>query len=96
MGKVAVNRGQARAMVQLETRDQLVGVGRTLMDLCKDECPVRTGHLRGSHHLERVSDEEIHIVAEAPYSLHVFDGDGPGGARRPNRWMLRAIDRARV
>lgn len=96
MGRVDVNRGQAAVAIRNVSRDQFEQVGRHLLRLCQEECPVITGRLLSSHRIERISDEELHIVATAPYSLYVFDGDGPGRGRRPNRWMLRAIDRARI
>jgi hypothetical protein len=96
MGRVKVDRSKAQALVRRAGLENLREEGRKLLKLCQDECPVQTGFLRASHRMEGAGVFEVRIVAHARYARNVYDGDGPGGRRRPNRWFQRAIDRARI
>jgi len=96
MGRVTIHRSKAQAMVRRAGFENLMEEGRTLLRYSQEECPVKTGNLLRSHRLVRVSWREVRIEATAGYARRVYDGDGPGGGRRPNRWFQRAIDRARL
>ena len=57
---------------------------------------MQTGRLLASHRIERAAEDKRIISANTPYARQVYDGDGPGGRSRPNRWLQRAIDRGRI
>lgn len=96
MGKVEINQSKARAVVQVVTRRELGETAERIYKNALIEVPVKTGRLRASHRIERVSEDELRVSANTPYASKVFDGEGPGGSRRPNRWLTRAADRSRV
>ena len=93
MGKVQINTSKARAVVQAETQGELEDAAQSILRLAQEECPVQTGRLLASHRVDKVSEEHMRISANTPYARDVFDG---AQGRIPNRWLLRAIDRARM
>jgi len=93
MGRVKLDRSKAQVVVRRAGLENLQEYGRKVLRNCQEECPVQTGRLLRSHRLVRVSWREVRIEATAPYSLAVFDGKQ---GRRPNRWLLRGLDRSRI
>ncbi len=96
MSKVSVDVTKLRAIVSVKAERELERQAEILKRLCQEECPVQTGRLLASHKVEDSGLGRRSVVADTPYARNVFDGEGPNGARRPNRWMLRGIDRMRT
>jgi hypothetical protein len=93
MGGVKVDRRKAEVLVGRVGGRALDEKAQDLLRLSQEECPVQSGRLLRSHHIVRGIAGGRRIVAGAPYARAVFDG---AQGRRPNRWFLRAIDRARI
>jgi hypothetical protein len=93
MGKVEINNSKTRAIVRVLTRDQLDEAAESVLRLAQEECPVQTGKLLASHRIEKPSEDKRIISANTFYARDVFDG---AQGRRPNRWLTRAADRARL
>ena len=93
MARVEINRSRIRALVNISSREELDEAAKTLLRLCKEESPEVTGDLIRSHEIEKPTPDRRIISANMPYARSVFDGDQE---RKPNRWMLRAIDRSRL
>jgi hypothetical protein len=96
MGRLTLDRGKAEVLIRRVGTENLMEEGRRVMRYCQEESPVLTGELLASHRVVRVSWRAVRVIATAPYARRVFDGDGPNGRRRPNRWLTRGMDRARV
>ena len=94
MGRVKVDRSKAEVLIRRRAVENLDAQAERLLGYCQEEVPVKTGFLRASHRIVRVNFHTRRIVATAPYAREVYDGRGPQGSRRPNRWFQRAIDRA--
>jgi hypothetical protein len=69
---------------------------KEIKEACQEECPVKTGRLRREHKIQKISFRNYRILADTSYASHVFDGDGPEGKRKPNRWLIRGVDRVRA
>ena len=96
MGRINIDESELRGRVFATAAGELDRVADDLKTACQQECPVQTGRLLRSHKVVRVSPEFAVVLADTPYARNVFDGEGPNGPRRPNRWMLRGIDRMRL
>ena len=91
----------------LEAFNMSIQAAAELLRLSKEECPVSDRHytdedgkhpgaLRDSHRMDYEGNYVWNISADTNYAIHVYDGNSPTGPRKPNRWLLRAIDRARL
>lgn len=69
-----LQRQQARAIqnTYLLSIDELEQIGRAILGLAIEKCPIETGFLRSSGKLY-VSDNDIRIIFEAPYAAFVHD-----------------------
>lgn len=69
-----LQRQQAKAVQNqyLLSIDELEQIGRAILGLAIEKCPIETGFLRSSGKLY-VSDNDIRIIFEAPYAAYVHD-----------------------
>jgi hypothetical protein len=96
VGKVEIDTAKFGGRIFASARKQQEQAAEDLKRACQEECPVQSGNLLRNHKVIRITDERMIVLADTSYAQHVFDGDGPNGPRRPNRWMTRGIDRVRL
>lgn len=107
MGKIVVDPGKLQALFGPRAVNYTERRMNLLKDACQAECPVgeraytdeegdHPGALRDSHYVTRVGYRTWLLVVGARYGIFVYDGRGPEGPRKPNRWLDRGKDRVRA
>lgn len=73
--KIAAAFGEAKALVQSQVIPYALQYAINIAQQeAKQVCPVRTGFLRSSIHIESTGPTEVHLVASAPYASFVEYG----------------------
>lgn len=95
MGRVQITKSNIAINSIFDARAVNLTERRTneIKEACQEECPVQTGYMRSQHMVIRVGYRNFRMLVNTDYALEVFDGRGPEGPRRPNRWLDRGLDR---
>lgn len=69
--------------------DELESIGRAILGLAIEKCPIETGFLRSSGKLY-VSDKDIRIIFECPYATYVHDNPNLSHAIGEDHFLEKA------